>query len=373
MPLQIAFEAADADRGALCVRGLPAVWPEVLVAVQRRADDRYLTIHGRWDATASWYPCPRLDSADAAPRFALGAPLTAGIAAAAGTGLLVHLRRGGFTDLGPLALPGLAPQAAAPASSPSEAPPTGPMLTAPPQPPDPAPTRHAGAGRPPERPSSAFPRPAAAPPSDPRPARVGTADPGRSAAGTAPAPARRHRLLHLGAAALPVLGGGILLWWYLSTGQVDPAPRPPTVAATRGGPTGKALFLELQGQDLTPRDLFGHAEGRAQAGDCEAAIGLFVDAAKRDPALAQDLAKRFDPDGFQPSPCFAAPNPDRAQVWYERAAQAGIPLAQRRYAELLLDEAAGGPVYQDAITWLRKAAAAGDAAAARRLMDLQQP
>ena len=128
----------------------------------------------------------------------------------------------------------------------------------------------------------------------------------------------------------------------------------------------------MKGQDLAPADLFGHAERVAQAGDCEAAIGLFIDAAKRDATLARRLGQRYDPADFQPRPCFAGPNPDSAQVWYQRAAEGGIPAAQRRYAQLLLAEADAGPVYQDAIAWLRKAAAAGDTQAADQLAALQQ-
>jgi TPR repeat protein len=126
----------------------------------------------------------------------------------------------------------------------------------------------------------------------------------------------------------------------------------------------------LKGQDLAPKDLVEQAERAAQGGDCEAAIRIYIEAARRDATLALQLGGRYDPSGFRPSPCFAEPKPDSALVWYLQAAEAGIPKAQRRYGELLLGEANSGPVYQDAVAWLRKASAAGDAAAADRLMAL---
>jgi TPR repeat protein len=141
-------------------------------------------------------------------------------------------------------------------------------------------------------------------------------------------------------------------------------------APTPAGLTGKARYLALKDAQLPPGERFAQAEGIAQEGDCEAAIRLLIDAAKREGSLAARLARRFDPEGFEPAPCFAAPQPDSALVWYQRAAEADIPQAQRRYGELLLAETSGGPVYRDAVAWLRKAAAAGDAAAADRLAAL---
>jgi TPR repeat protein len=102
-------------------------------------------------------------------------------------------------------------------------------------------------------------------------------------------------------------------------------------------------------------------------GDCDAAIRLLIDAAKRAPGLAEGLARRYDPEGFAPTPCFPQAKPDSAIVWYQSAAEQDIPAAQRRYGELLLGEATSGPIYRDAVDWLRKAASAGDEAAARRL------
>jgi len=204
------------------------------------------------------------------------------------------------------------------------------------------------------------------------PSLVAATHGGSGAAGRAPA--RVRTLRHWAAAALSIACGAALLWWYLAAQTRAPVPLPsrPTAGLSAGAPVGKALFLELKGQDLAPADLFGHAERVAQAGDCEAAIGLFTDAAKRDAMLAGRLGQRYDPADFQPRPCFAGPNPDSAQVWYQRAAEGGIPAAQRRYAQLLLAEADAGPVFQDAIAWLRKAAAAGDTQAADQLAALQQ-
>jgi TPR repeat protein len=392
MALQIEFEATDADRGTLRVRGLPPVGSEVLVAVQRRVDDRYLTPHGRWDAAPSWYPCARLgDDDDAGVRFGVGAALTMGLRAATGDALLVHVRRRDFADCGPLEGLARAPQAVAPdrAATPQLEPdPAGGSAT-----PDPAPDPTlADARRPADRPAGdapapGRPRPGAASPPPHAMRRAPLEAPesvGAAAALVAATPggpgtadralARGRTLGHWAAAALSIVSSAALLWWYLAAQTRAPVPPPtrPTPGPSAGALVGKALFLELKGQDLAPADLFGHAERVAQAGDCEAAIGLFIDAAKRDATLARRLGQRYDPADFQPRPCFAGPNPDSAQVWYQRAAEGGIPAAQRRYAQLLLAEADAGPVYQDAIAWLRKAAAAGDTQAADQLAALQQ-
>ena len=388
MALQIEFEATGADRGTLRVRGLPPLGSEVLVAVQRGFDDRYLTPHGGWDEASCWYPCARLAGDDATPRFSVGPALTLGLRSATGDALRVHVRRRDFADCGPLETPVRSPQAVALDAAASAAPLVGPDPAAMPiANPAPADARRAAERPTGEAPAPVLPQPGVASPPIravrrarlEAPGPVGTASPVVAAAhggaeAAAPAPARARTLRHWAAAALSILCGGGLLWWYLATRTGEPPARParPTAGPSAGATVGKALFLELKGQDLPPADLFGHAERVALAGDCEAAIGLFIDAAKRDPTLARRLGQRYDPADFQPSPCFAGPNPDSAQVWYQRAAEGGVPEAQRRYAQLLLTEADAGPVYQDAIAWLRKAAAAGDTQAADQLAALQQ-
>lgn len=383
MTLEIEFKTEGADAGEFLVRGLPAVWSEVLVAIQRLADGRYLTMHGLWDENASWYPCPRLDSNDAEARFATGQVLTRGIGAAAGERLQVHLRRRDFSDTGPLVfrdVPSSPPtHAIEPDQMGSVATQVGNWQGAPPVIPPVIPP----AGQPivgdraPER-----EQPPTMEPTEPTPAndqvRVRHEDPRSSAGPTASMAVTRStsaatRLTPTrpplpgpwAMLALFLICGIALFWWSLDT-ETDGPPRPPSPSH----PTGKALYLALKDQDLAPQDLFEQAERAAEGGDCEAAIRIFVDAARRDPGLTVQLGRRYDPAEFRPTPCFAEPNADSAQVWYQRAAEAGITEAQRRYGELLLGEANSGPVYQDAIAWLRKAVAAGDAAAADRLMAL---
>ncbi|WP_295388872.1 hypothetical protein [uncultured Thiodictyon sp.] len=332
MPLQIEFKTAGADRGTLRVRGLPEVGSEVLVAVQRLADARYLTMHGLWDEAASWFPCPRVDGDDpAVVRFETGTALSAGILGAAGEPLRLHLRRRDFTDFGPLEVRHPAPIHA-----------TAPIQAAPPV-----------------APESALASPDTA--TDPLP----------DAKPRTPAlqPARRHSGWRWVVLALCVIGLATLTWRYTTQKTAEPIPPGPPPPAPAPA-TGKALADELKRQNLPPAALFQRATLADQSGDCAAAIRLFVEAANRDATLADGLARRYDGAAFQPSPCFAEPKADSAMVWYERAARAGIPHAQRRYGELLLDETSAGPVYRDAIEWLRKAAAAGDAAAASRLAAL---
>ena len=342
MTLRIEFKTEGADAGEFLVRGWPAVGSEVLVAIQRLADGRYLTMHGLWDEHASWYPCPRLDSNDAEARFAADQVLTRGICAAAGERLQVHLRRRDVSDTGPLVFrdapssPRAPERGQPPIMEPTEPPPASDQVR----------VRHEDPG----------------PSAGPTAAMAVTRS---TSAATRPIPTRPHLPRPWAMLALFVVCGVAWFWWSLDTGT-DGQPLPPSPSQ----PTGKALYLALKGQDLAPQDLFGLAERAAAGGDCEAAIRLFIEAARRDPGFTLPLARRYDPEEFRPTPCFAKPNPDSAQVWYQHGAEAGIPQAQRRYGELLLGEAGVGPVYQDAIAWLRKAAAAGDTAAADRLAAL---
>jgi len=365
MPLTITFAADPPDRGTLVVRGLPQDWPEVLVAVQRDDDASFLTVHRLWAQAPSWHPCARLDGGAAeTTRFDAGPALTAGIRAAGETPLRVHLRRGDFADIVPLVV--LVTPVTLP---PDPAPPTTPETGADASPQTQAhPSDHPASSVPEPGPSLYWAKAVNAVPATPQ-TPAGTLD--SRVPDPDPIPFRIKWRLAL--SALVIIGLGGLLWAYLTTDQVQPTPAGTGIATGRTDPsataagTGKALYLDLKRRGLPAADLFARAEQAEQTGDCEAAIRLFMDAAKSDAALAERLGRRYDPEGFQPSPCFPEPKPDSALVWYQGAAEQAIPKAQRRYGELLLGEANAGPIYQDALDWLRKAAAAGDATAQQRL------
>jgi len=381
MPLTIAFSTDPPDRGTLVVHGLPQDWPEVLVAVQRGDDDSYLTVHRLWAQAPSWHPCARLDGGAAETRFDAGPALTAGIRAAGATPLRVHLRRGDFADILPLVVLPTPPilsmqtadqgQAAEPSASPIPdwGPPTIPDTGAR-ESPDTLEhlTDRTAPSTPEPGPSLYWAKAVNAVPATPR-TPAGTLD----ARVPDPDPIPFWITWRLALSALVIIGLGGLLWAYLKIDRVQPTPAGTEIATGRtdtsasAAGAGKALYLDLKRRGLPAADLFARAEQAEQANDCEAAIRLFMDAAKGDAGLAERLGRRYDPEGFQPSPCFPEPKPDSALVWYQGAAEQAIPRAQRRYGELLLGEAAAGPIYQDALDWLHKAAAAGDDAAQQRL------
>ena len=349
MALTIEFEATGPAGGTFCIGGLRSeVGQEVLAAVERTDDGRWLTLHGLWSPEATWFPCPREEAPTGASHFAVPAPLAAALIAAAGLDLRAHLRRFEFADSAPLRVVAPAPKSGATPA---------PSVAAPLAPPEPAADTTSAPTREPRLPA----------------APTGPAT-GRRAPAGAP---RRGRPLWPLAAGVLVLAAGALLWTLLPTGPqpgdappVTAPPGPATVTTQPAGTSGRALAAALKAQGLPPTELFREAETAERAADCEAAIRLFIESAKADAALADRLAKRYDPDGFAPSPCFPEPRPDSAVRWYQPAAEAGIPRAQRRFGELLLAEDNTGPVYRDALDWLRKAAAAGDQAAARRLAAL---
>ena len=385
--------------------------------MQRLDDQRYLTVHSRWDTAPSWHPCARAgaDSEEGAVRFAAAPSLVAGIRAAAGARLQVSVRRGDFSDSGPLVVsdPG-AVHASAPSDlaidSPFEDPTALPVPSG----------NSAWSDNPEPGQSAALPQaPVAAGTeasdltwtSAPLPEAALPLEPTMRSAPVEPQTVRPRTgtlrwlsLLIVVLVVLATLGLGIRALVWKSAPDSEPAkpapspapmsrvPEPPQPAATSkpplpsehiptreipkapdrtptsdSGPSGKALYLELKGKNLSPQDLFDRGEQADRTGDCEAAIRLLIDAAKRAPGLAERLARRYDPEGFEPTPCFPQAKPDSAIVWYQNAAEQDIPAAQRRYGELLLGEATSGPIYQDAVDWLRKAASAGDEAAARRL------
>ncbi len=351
MALTIEFEATGPTGGTLRIGGLSAeVGQEVLAAVERSDDGRWLTLHGRWSPEANWFPCPRAEAPAGESRFAVPAPLAAALIAAAGLDLRGHLRRFEFADSAPL-------RVVAAATAPNSGATPAPSVAAPAAPPEPA----------------ADPTPA--PVREPRsPATPTSPATGRRAPASVP---RRGRPLWPLAAAVLVLGAGALVWTLLPTRTppegappVAPPPGPAAVTTQPAVTSGRALAAALKARGLRPPELFREAETAEQAKDCEAAIRLFIESAKADAALADRLARRYDPDGFAPSPCFPEPKPDSAVRWYQPAAEAGIPRAQRRFGELLLAEDNTGPVYRDALDWLRKAAAAGDQTAAGRLAAL---
>lgn len=135
---------------------------------------------------------------------------------------------------------------------------------------------------------------------------------------------------------------------------------PPATPSPPGESMGSAYAEQVMADAPDAVTYFDHANRRARDGDCDAAYLLYDEAAKADPGMADQVARRFDPQDFTPSPCIASPNAIQAEEYYAHAAEGGLPHAQRRYGQLLIQDRTSGPAYKEGLEWLRQAAAAGD-------------
>ncbi|WP_428668839.1 tetratricopeptide repeat protein [Reyranella sp.] len=158
------------------------------------------------------------------------------------------------------------------------------------------------------------------------------------------------------------------------------------VAATPPAPTSSAPNLaatnaprksvrETVGEYLAtnpaPDALLAKGKEFEQAGELNGAFLVWRRAAEAGSASAQlELAFFYDPL-VTPSKAGFTPDGARAADWYERAALAGNPEAQRRYGLLLAKGGAGLPADPGrARSWLQQAAAQNDAEAKKALETL---
>lgn len=121
----------------------------------------------------------------------------------------------------------------------------------------------------------------------------------------------------------------------------------------------------------TPEAMLAKGKEFEQTGELNAAFLVWRRAAEAGSAPAQlELASFYDPLVTPPRGGFT-PDGARAADWYERAALAGNPEAQRRFGLLLAKGGAGLPADPGrARSWLQQAAAQNDAEAKKALETL---
>jgi hypothetical protein len=149
-------------------------------------------------------------------------------------------------------------------------------------------------------------------------------------------------------------------------------PAAPTAAPVPITDAPKKSVRDRVGEYLatkpTPEAMLSKARDFAKADDLGAAFLVFRRAAEMGNAAAElELAGFYDPLTTPPKAGFT-PDAARAADWYERAALAGLPEAQRKLGLLLAKGGAGLPADPaKAKTWLQQAAAQNDADAKKAL------
>jgi len=387
MALNCRLTGIRPGQGEIEVRGSGLSGERFELAVQRSTDEHYLGADATWQTTPYWHRVARISEEAGSLRLAAGSGIVDGLLGSLGAALRVLLRAGGREEQGMLRVKGLLGSEAADQTRimpprVEEVPPSPPRLT-----PDPSPVRALDQALEiiaPER--SEAPR---------RP-------PQRSA---------WHILLLPLALVVSALLGAWYLGWldpWLQPGQPpekvakaeqpdeppkEPSPPAPETSApepsapaeqpsaspspspTPAPPPAKGLarLRELLATSPSPQAMYEQAQQWDQAGDCAAAVPLYARAAGADPAVAAKVARLYDPEGFSPTPCISKPDEANAALWYEDAAHAGDPKAQARLGAILTVRATSGPVHEDGVEWLRKAAAAGETRAKQQAPSTRQP
>lgn len=165
---------------------------------------------------------------------------------------------------------------------------------------------------------------------------------------------------------LAAIGGGA--WWWLNRPAAPVAEAPAPAAA----PPARTLDAARKALAADPAAADALALGKEHlaAGDLDGAFLLFRAAGEKGDAEAAVLVGGFyDPATWskETSP-LPAPNADQAASWYRRAAEAGNAEAQYRLGMVLKSgktDGADGP--EQAVGWLRKAAEQGHARAKEAL------
>ena len=147
-------------------------------------------------------------------------------------------------------------------------------------------------------------------------------------------------------------------------------PTSPVPAADASKKTVRDMVAEYLATKPTPEAMLAKGKELAASGELGGAFLVWRRAAEAGNVQAQlEVAGFFDPLA-QPKGGFT-PDGSRAADWYERAALAGLPEAQRRYGLLLAKGGAGlNPDQAKAKIWLQQAAAQNDADAKKALESL---
>ncbi len=114
---------------------------------------------------------------------------------------------------------------------------------------------------------------------------------------------------------------------------VEDGPAPTTYDAPQL--RGREYVSWLVDQSPDAATYQSQAKQRAKQGDCPAVILLYDRAARSSPEVAAQVARLYDPVGFQPSPCIDQASPSNAREYYELAGEGGVQDVQPRLNEIL--------------------------------------
>jgi hypothetical protein len=223
------------------------------------------------------------------------------------------------------------------------------------------------------------PAPPFVPPIEPPPRPPGPAPDLRAAREPMPEVGRSGATGWLIAAAILVVlaGGGYYAYtnyfqknWPETLAAAPPAPTAPPAAAEIGKKSVRDIVAEYLATNPAPEAMLARAKEFAKTGEFGGAFLVWRRAAEAGNVQAQlEVAGFYDP--LTQSKGGFTPDGVRAADWYERAALAGLPEAQRRYGLLLAKGGAGLNADQTkAKSWLQQAAAQNDADARKALESL---
>ena len=344
---------ADKDRGP--GHGLMRISPfaadgTVSVLVQRNQDkESYLAGGGQWSNQEVWHEVPASTGADGVVVLALGPDVVDPIATQPGRVMLqATVKAGAARDSGRMMLRGLLPSVAA-GRRPED---VGEVVV------------HGAPPAPVQEPEPELPvQP------EPEPEQIIIDAPHREE--PAPKPPTNWLIPGIAAAVVVVLLGVGGAWFagLLPLGQSEAALPEPVVA--QDTPAAPATLASLQDINAfiqtnpTPDAAFDAAQTLLGGGKVDLAMLVFQYAARQgNPKAAVAVARMYDPDTWsaQTSPMGQA-DAETAAYWYEPAAQAGDPEAQRQLGKILISVNPSGFQHDKGKEWLTKAADAGDAGA----------